>query len=97
MSKLYVGQSIGITLECTLDGVPISDASSAVINYRKPDKTEGSWTATVDNVAGTISYNASAADINQDGTWLLQPVVTFPLITAIPGTTVEMEICRRFT
>jgi hypothetical protein len=99
MSTLYITQPIDITLDCTLDGVAMSTATSAVINYRKPDKSEASWTGTVDNAAGTVSYSAIAADIDQAGTWLLQPVVTFPgsPVKALPGTTVEMEIQRRFT
>lgn len=54
-------------------------------------------TDSADHVAGTVSYSASAVEIDQAGTWLLQPVVTFPLSTVIPGTTVEMEISKRFT
>lgn len=99
MSTLYITQPIDIELECMLDGLAMSTATSAVITYRKPDKTESSWKATVDNVAGTVSYSAIAEDIDQAGTWLLQPVVTFPgsPVKVIPGTTVEMEIQRRFT
>jgi hypothetical protein len=94
---LYIGQPIDIVIDCTLDGAKISTATSAVITYRKPDKTESSWTGTVDNVSGTVAYSAVAADIDQAGIWLLQPVVTFPGPKVIPGTTVEMPIQRRFT
>lgn len=94
---LYIDQPIDIVLDCTLDGAKISTAVSAVITYRKPDKTEGEWVAVVDNAAGTVSYSASATDIDDDGTWLLQPVILFPGAKNIPGTTVEMEILKRFT
>jgi len=96
MSTLYINQPISIEIDCTLDGTAMSTATSAIINYQKPDKTTGSWTAAVNNTTGVVSYSATALDIDQTGTWVLQPVVTFPTATALPGTSIDMEITARF-
>ncbi len=64
---LYVGQSIRIVIACTIDGAAMNTAMSAVINYLKPDGTEGSWPAVIDNGAGTVSFNAARRLIDRQG------------------------------
>lgn len=95
--KLYTGQPIEIELQITVDGSAMTTGQSAVINYRKPGGTIGSWTATVDNIDGTVNYSALSTEIDQDGKWKLQPVVTFIGGNAIPGESLDMTIAPRFT
>jgi hypothetical protein len=58
---LYAGQT---AVKITLDGLGnLSDASSAVIKYKKPDGSESSWNAVIDNIEqGVISYDLTSAD-----------------------------------
>lgn len=95
--KIYINQPLNIVITCSLEGTQMTTAVSAVITYKKPDKSEGSWTATIDNIAGTVEYQASSTDINAAGDWILQPVVTFPAGKIIPSTTVKMTVSKRFT
>lgn len=95
--KIYVNQPVDIKLTCSLDGVIMSTAISATIAWKKPDRTEGSWVANIDNVTGIVSYEAAALDINLAGTWILQPIVTFPASRVIPGTITQMVVSKRFT
>jgi len=98
-AKLYVGQPIDIEIDVTIDGAMMSTAGSAVITARKPDKTETSWAATINNTTGKVSYQATALDIDQAGKWMLQPVITMSGLPAkaLPGTSIEMEIHKRYT
>jgi hypothetical protein len=93
---LYVGQPIKVSIACTIDGAAMSTALSAVIDYLKPDGTEGSWPAVIDNGAGTVSCNVTAEEIDQAGPWILQPVVSLPGNMTLPGTSVQMTIRARF-
>lgn len=93
---LYVGQPITIVIVCIVDGAAMSTALSAAIGYQKPDGTEGSWPAVIDNGAGTVSCNVSAEEIDQEGPWMLQPLVTLPGNMTLPGTSVQMTIRARF-
>ena len=83
--KIYKGQT---ALNIVLDtGMDLSTATSALIKYLKPDKTEGSWAATVDSpaTAGKISYEiASASDLDQSGGWKMWAYITLPQGT-VPG------------
>ena len=52
----------------------VTGAGSLKIRYRKPDGSEGEWTATATtkNGADGVEYvTTSAADLDQGGTWLL--------------------------
>lgn len=66
---IFKGQ-IGVTIRLSL-GIDITAAGAARIHFKKPDGTQGTWTAAVDNGAiGTIVYvTTAAADLDQGGTW----------------------------
>jgi len=77
MSKIYVGQySLQIRLTT---GVDITSASALLVKYKKPDGTEGSWTATeYDATTGVIYYDfTKASELDQAGTWTFWAHVTF--------------------
>ena len=60
-----------ITLEC---GIDVSSASSALVLYKKPSGTTGSWTGTATGT--TVVYDVEDGDLNEAGTWKVQPKVT---------------------
>ena len=99
MSKLYVSQPIDIVLVCKIVSGSLSwdDVVSAAILYTKPDASTGSFAATVSIPSKTLTYAMSAAENDQDGTWILQAEVTFPAAVVIPSTAVKMLIWARYT
>ncbi len=95
--KYYISQQIDVVIDCTVLGLDFADAVSAVINYTKPDGSTAQWTpAVINTIAKTLSYSITAGQNDQAGTWILQPVVTFPGSVAIPGTTIELVINARY-
>ncbi len=70
----YVGDDPLIRIDCGVDS--LSGASNPKIFYQKPDGDEGSWVATI--VGGRyLEYQTVEDDIDQAGTWLFHPSVTF--------------------
>lgn len=71
MSTIYTGQDLRIRV--TITGEDITGAASAEILFAKPDGTNGTWTATVEDAAnGIIYYDATPADLDVAGIWALQ-------------------------
>jgi hypothetical protein len=60
-----------------------SDISSAIslgIAFKRPDKTIGMWSAVlVDST--TIGHVTVDGDLDQPGTWTIQPVIDLPMWT----------------
>ena len=98
MSKIYTGQDFIITLTLSSTGT-LTDATSAVIKYKKPSGSEGQWTGVLSTTAKTVAYTMSDTMVSsaEYGGWRLQPVVTFSDGKIIPGETVVMDIAKRFT
>ena len=95
MSKLYVNQPINIILTLRVSTGDFTTATTGRINYKKADQTTGFWPGTITST-GRLTYNASSTEIDQSGTWRLQPVVTFSDGKVIPGETVLMDISPRY-
>lgn len=75
MTKPYVGDTgTAIVLDC---GQNITAATARTIEVRKPDGSTASWTA---SASGTdaISYTTLAGDLDQQGQYRLQALVTLP-------------------
>ena len=89
MAKIYVGQT---ALRIILDtGVTLTSVSVALIKYKKPDKTTGSWVATEDGQ--TIYYDIdSASDLDQDGAWTMWAYITYADATVVPGEPVIVKV-----
>lgn len=68
MGQIYAGQTqLIITLSI---GSDITGWSSALIKYRKPDGTEGSFIGSIDTGNQEITYTVTAdTDIDQVGEW----------------------------
>jgi hypothetical protein len=73
MNKVYKKQGL-LTLTCEC-GITITEATEMKILFKKPDGTKGSWTAE-QNTATSIRYDASNADLDQEGFWEIQAFVT---------------------
>ena len=75
MTKYYVSDTgTVVKLNC---GEDISAASARSIAVRKPDGTTTSWPASASGT-DSIAYTTLANTFDQNGTWLLQAVVTLP-------------------
>lgn len=75
--KIFQNQT-KLTIKLVL-GSSIEDVQQALIKYRKPDRTEGSFVATVESqIGGLISYVVqSPNDIDQYGAWDFWANITF--------------------
>lgn len=73
--KLYVGD-IGTVITCEVSA-DITGYSAALIKYKKPDDTTGSFTATVSNATtGTLTYTLVSGDLDQAGDWTFWADIT---------------------
>ena len=92
MGKIYVGQTrLRITLETKAD---LTDADVFEIKYIKPDATEGSWTATCDDLPGGEIYTTT---LDVAGTWRFWAYITWSGSSAaedevVPGETFELRV-----
>jgi hypothetical protein len=98
--KIYINQPVDIEIEVEVDGtdLTIGGPYTAKIEVRKPDKSEVELDASV--VVGPpskVTYSLSGLENDQAGRWLLQPVISSPAYAGVPGTTVEMDVSKRFT
>ena len=92
--SLYISQPISVSITCSITGASLSDASSVALGYEKPGGTTGSWTATLNG--SVLEYDITAAQNDESGVWILQPLFTFAS-GVIPGTKCEMEIKALYT
>ena len=95
MSKLYIEQPIDIEITCTVSVGSMETATTASIAYLKPNGDRGLLPGAL-STAGVVSYSALPSEIDNAGTWRLQPIVTFASGKILPGETVEMPILERF-
>jgi hypothetical protein len=83
--KIYVGQTaLSLRLKTEVD---LTYVTIALIKYKKPDGTLGSFTATLyDIVKGIIEYIVkSASDLDQRGEWTFWSHLTFANGNVAPG------------
>lgn len=97
MSKIFVGQSsLRIQLTTSVD---ITSANSLKIKYKKPDNTEGEWTATEHTAStGIIYYDLTlATDLDVAGTWTFWAYVEFSDGRVAPGESFKQVISEEGT
>ena len=99
MSEVYVNQPLRVTFTCTEDGTPLAGILSARVKCKHPDATEETLTATVGPTVGEIHADFASDDLDASGNWKLQPEVCFDAgnVDWYPGTTVVLEVRKRFT
>jgi hypothetical protein len=93
MSKIYKNQSgLRLTLET---GVNLTTALSLKIKYIKPDKTAGSWNATITGTTKVyydFTNNVGVSELNQSGLWIVYAFVTFSDNRTAPGEPVTIMV-----
>lgn len=92
MGKIFKGQTkLKITLDLEQN---ITGAKQTLIKYKKPNGTEGQWTATVeDAVLGILSYEpASELILDQSGPWVIWGWVEFSDDRVAAGEPVTLQI-----
>lgn len=73
--KVYKGQGyLRLQFDTKNTDMASGNTVTAVINYRKPSGATGNWTATIDGTL--VKKQLSNEDIDEDGEWTFQPVVT---------------------
>jgi len=71
--KIYVNQS-NLTLSLITNNT-LTDVSSALIKYKRPDGTFGQWTGTVNGTL--VEYALQNGDLYTSGTWVVWVYITF--------------------
>ena len=93
MGRIYQGQSslsLRVMTGCVLHG-----AQDCLIKFRKPDGTEGSFTAELlDEMEGLLSYDVQDGDLDQPGWWRFWAWVIFTDGRSAPGKSVRIYIHR---
>lgn len=66
----FVGDTIRINLDANID---LSSYSTLQIKFRRPNRTIGKWSATIDPDDETrMYYDTNETDLNMEGEWSLQ-------------------------
>lgn len=92
MGKKYTTQPVEVEISWDAADDP-GTVSSAVIKYRKPDGTEGNWTAVYSGNDRKVYYiTATAETYTMKGPWTFWPVVTLSDGKTIPGEPIFEEI-----
>ena len=85
MGKVFITQDY-LTIRLSYTSAITNLIASAVIKYRKPDKTEGQWDALHDTVGKKIWRNVEKGEfLNQKGNWRFWSFVTLTDGRVIPG------------
>lgn len=95
---VYTG-TVGADLEITTGTDLLTGVASVSIAVRRPDGTVTAWapdTAGAAGAFGIIVYTTKAGDLDQGGTYTLQPVVTYSNGEVWPLGAVAWPIVPRF-
>ena len=93
--KIYVG-TIGADLEILSHADLVTGVSSVVINVRTPGGREVTWTPDSSDATGVISYRLQPGDLDEAGTYSLQPVANMTDGAVWPLGAAEWYVYRRF-
>lgn len=93
MNEVYDTQTkltIELDAESSLEGV-----TDALIKYRKPDKTLGSWEGVIDDPEPNfVSYTLQVDETLMSGNWVLWLYLTFEDGRILPGKPVVMKVIK---
>lgn len=97
--RIYAG-TIGADVEIQTDEDLVTDVDYIVISVRKPSGAIDAWTPTsIDDAtpaACVINYRTLAGDLDESGTYRLQPVVTMTNNDVWPLGVTTWEIWARY-
>jgi hypothetical protein len=91
MNRIYAGQSaLRLTLKTFID---LEGIISAVIKYRKPNGTTGSFAAGVGDMAkGVIFHECIEGEIDMAGWWVFWAFITFADDRTAAGETAKVYV-----
>lgn len=89
MGKIYTQSKLDLYLNT---GIDISTARSYEIQYRDPNGTVGSLTATLETDKTTLKHSFTGTELNVAGTWAFWPWVVFSDNRSAPGETVHVLV-----
>lgn len=89
--KVFKGQTdLTIKLDCNAD---LTDTTTALIKFKKPSGTTGSWTATVEDIPnGIIAYDVQSGDLDESGGYRLWAHLTNNLGEIIMGEVAKLSV-----
>ena len=91
MSKIYLEQS-ALRIKLTA-GVDITGALEKEIRYRKPNGTEGAWTAEESVAAtGVIYYDLTGTELDAAGIWKFWAYIKFSDSRSAVGEAVQQQV-----
>lgn len=91
MSTIFKNQN-KLRLKLTTS-VDITGATSKLIKYKKPDGTEGQFTAaSLDDSTGVIYYDFTGTELDQAGRWEFWAYITFSDSRVAPGEKITIEV-----
>lgn len=95
--KIYVGQTM-LTIKIQLDA-DITDVTTSLIKYIKPNKSTGFFTAVVESVEdGIIKYIVmNTSDLDMPGKWKFWAHLTYSDSRVIASTPTEVEVFKEGT
>jgi len=89
--KFYVDDDPLIRIDCINS---LLGATNPKILYQKPDGTEGSWIASIEDEY-YLEYQTVEDDLDQEGIWFFHASVTFGTAEKV-GNLTSIEIYARF-
>ena len=97
MANIYTGQSeLTINLDTKVD---LTNANTAIINYIKPNKVKGSWSAIItDTTNGIITYEIQSPDtIDIAGFWVFYAEINYNNGGVAYGNSVRLYVGEKGT
>lgn len=92
---IYSG-TVGAEVQIETGTDLVAGVTSVSITVRRPNGTVTAWEPDSVDVLGTITYTTAAGDLDQAGTYTLQPVVSYDSGEVWPLGAVEWPIVPRF-
>ncbi|HIH03768.1 MAG TPA: hypothetical protein HA263_07970 [Methanoregulaceae archaeon] len=93
--EIYTG-TVGAEVEIATGTDLVTGVTAVTIAVRRPDGTVTAWEPDSVDVIGVVVYTTVAGDLDQGGTYTLQPVVTYSNGEVWPLGAVAWPIVPRF-
>lgn len=96
MAKLFVGTSgLDVIVETGLAADYLAQADSVAMRVLRPSNAVAVWDASIVGGTGKISHTLELGDVDEDGTYKLQAVITIFGGTRY-GDTVKFAVAKEF-
>lgn len=92
--ETFVGDTIRFSVET---GIDLSGYATLQIKFRRPNRSIGIWTATIDPTDDSkMYYDTGVDDLNADGQWFLQANAKDGPTVDLHGQWVEVKVMTPF-